>query len=70
MVIEDVGNWFCNQTTGWLNFLKSWPRQEYNKNVRNLMLPQWLCGRERLNAWTDVIRAERRVKWVDNDTEP
>lgn len=41
-------------------FKKSWPRQEYNKNVRNLMLPQWLCGRERLNAWTDVVRIVRR----------
>jgi hypothetical protein len=23
------------------------------------MLPQWLCGRERLNAWTDVVRIVR-----------
>lgn len=22
MVIEDVGNWFCNQTTGWLKIIK------------------------------------------------
>jgi hypothetical protein len=60
MVIEDVGNWFCNQTTGWLKIIKV-NHDLVKKNVRNLMLPQWLCGHERLNASSDQSRILPKV---------